>query len=249
MGRKIKRLSSAMKRYIAGRQSGLDPMRAAEAAGSNHPEVYVRRWEQNPHVQAALEAVGVTPVAPVEIVRAPDVSPVGPIPDPSLTVAPKMGETEILSRLAYHARATFEDFLDVETQDVFEDEQQDDGTIKKVAKRRSYPVFNFLKAKERGALHQIRELKIRAGFSQARDGGEPLPWTETTLKLHDAPTNLERLAKLLHIEPSDPEKARDQIDNELWRRVLALMSTQDLAQLKANLFGVGNNGGNGNGHQ
>lgn len=138
-----------------------------------------------------------------------------------------MPAADVIRRMSEFGAASMKDFVDVL------DPQEGTDTLEAAAG--SYPFFNWRKIKQAEKLGLIKKLKIKSGFNQARDGGEPLPWTETELELHDAKHALKELAQMHGLYKKGHE-LQDQ--NELlWKAILKEIPAEQLRGLYLRVLG------------
>jgi hypothetical protein len=121
---------------------------------------------------------------------------------------------------ADHALYSMADFVDIEVQAAGTEDEK------------SFPVWNFKKAEARGCLHVIKKLRIKAGFKQAIDGGEPLPWTETDLELYDSHHSVEAWLKLHGYNKDGAGEAAAGVLGTLWAGLLSRLPPEVLRSLE-----------------
>jgi hypothetical protein len=124
-----------------------------------------------------------------------------------------LSPSEIEESLARDVRITMDDFVDVQ-EEVYEEQDAVTGEPRSV--RRSYPVFNWTKARERGAIPVIKKLKITSGFAATG-----LPWVKTELELYDHHSARDQFYKTrgLYKEPTLPDSAADKIWDALLQKL------------------------------
>ena len=206
---------------------------AARVAGARFPEKEGSKWVRASKVKGYLQEIAsLGRVTPPELDHA----------EVALIDMPKVERY-----LASHVFGSMADFVDIEVENPGTEHES------------NFPVFNFLKAKDRGCLHLIKKLKIKAGFKQAVDGGEPLPWTETDLELYDSDKSLDTWLKVHGLYKDGPGAQTGAMD-ALWSAFLARVPPTVLAALEAARLGgevidiprlvevtPGKGGGNGDG--